>query len=372
MNNSCIKANIFETEAGTWKVRWRSNGKNYQQTFRLKVDALKLQAKLFGGGEKPQKTKNLFFEDFCEIWKERHCNVNIDPGTAKDYLTKLYANILPYFKGKLLAEIDEDDVIKFKEWLTTEKKFRPVTVGNQVRLLKLFFKCACRWKDEKKNRYLLSNPAEFVKEPKKPEPDFHFLTTKQIRQFLEYVRDHAPIIYEISAIAIATGMRRGELHQLQRDCLDFENRMITVKRSFSFASRQIKHTKAKRIRRIPMNEEVYQILLKFKELDLDKRVFEGIDIEHFHKHLRKWCLAAQVPIVGLHDLRDTFASSLVKSGKKIKVIQKLMGHVDISVTEKYMHLDPEDLECSTDCLLTGIAPIAPNSGGMHPENSTVQ
>ena len=35
-----------------------------------------------------------------------------------DYRTKVTKNIVPYFKGKLLKNIDEDDIIKFKEWLT--------------------------------------------------------------------------------------------------------------------------------------------------------------------------------------------------------------------------------------------------------------
>jgi integrase len=103
-----------------------------------------------------------------------------------------------------------------------------------------------------------------------------------------------------------------------------------------------------------MNADVYAMLERYRDLPGDRRVFEGFDLEHGHKKLKKWSKLAGVRPVGLHDLRDTFASSLVKAGKKIKVIQHLLGHVDIGVTEKYMHLDPSDLTGSTDCLLTGV------------------
>jgi integrase len=215
------------------------------------------------------------------------------------------------------------------------------------------------------------NPARNVREPKKPEPDFRFWTEKEINRFLAFTVVQAPQVYEVALVIVATGMRREELHQLQRDCLDFENRLITVKRSFSFISMQVKHTKAARIRRIPMHDEVFAVLAKHQAWkDPNRRIYEGVNIEHYHKHLRIWCEKADVLVVGLHDLRETFASSLVRSEKKIKVIQRLIGHVDHSVTQKYMHLDPSDLDGSTDCLLTGIpAPEnrAPILGAMPPD-----
>ena len=107
-----------------------------------------------------------------------------------------------------------------------------------------------------------------------------------------------------------------------------------------------------------MNGEVRQLMARHRNLDPNKRIYEGVNIEHFHKHLRKWCLEAKVPVVGLHDLRDTFASSLVKAGKKLKVIQYLMGHVNVSTTEQYMHLDPADVLASTDCLETGVGALS--------------
>ncbi len=363
MNHQSIIAHISSTKSGTWKVRWREFNVSKQKTFNRKADALKLQQQLFNGFEAPVITKNLLFVEFCEIWEQRHCKINIEASTAIDYMQKVRAHIIPFFGAKPLAAIDEDDVIKFREWLSSERDLKPVSVGNYIRMVRLIFNCACQWKDDNKRRYLLSNPAKYVKEPKKPEPDFRFLTEGEIKVFLQTVVEKDPVVYEVALLALSTGMRRGEIYQLQRDCLDFENNLITVKRSFSFSARQVKHTKAGRIRRIPINSELRRVLMRYEPVrDPDFRIFAGVNIEHFHAPLRRWCLEAGVPVVGLHDLRDTFASSLVKAGVKIKVIQKLLGHVDIKVTERYMHLDPNDLEGSTDCLVTGVMPLIRTQG----------
>lgn len=56
--------------------------------------------------------------------------------------------------------------------------------------------------------------------------------------------------------------------------------------------------------------------------------------------------------VVFHTLRHTFASWLVKSGISLYDVQKLMGHSNISMTERYAHLAPEKLKESVKTLDT--------------------
>lgn len=55
---------------------------------------------------------------------------------------------------------------------------------------------------------------------------------------------------------------------------------------------------------------------------------------------------AGLPDVRIHDLRHTFASTLVNLGVSLYEVQKLLGHAHIRTTERYAHLKQERLQAS--------------------------
>jgi len=57
--------------------------------------------------------------------------------------------------------------------------------------------------------------------------------------------------------------------------------------------------------------------------------------------LRAICKRAGLRRIGWHVLRHTFASHLVMRGVPLVVVQKLMGHSSIGVTQRYAHLAPQ-------------------------------
>ena len=51
--------------------------------------------------------------------------------------------------------------------------------------------------------------------------------------------------------------------------------------------------------------------------------------------------AAKLPNFTFHDLRHTFASRLVMNGVNLYTVQRLLGHADPKMTQRYAHLSPE-------------------------------
>ncbi|EDM69589.1 phage integrase [Roseobacter sp. AzwK-3b] len=45
----------------------------------------------------------------------------------------------------------------------------------------------------------------------------------------------------------------------------------------------------------------------------------------------------------MHDLRHSYASTLINAGVSIYEVQKLLGHTNITTTQRYAHLASERL-----------------------------
>jgi len=138
------------------------------------------------------------------------------------------------------------------------------------------------------------------------------------------------------AIAIHTGLRRGEEFGLRWEHVDFAAGVITIPRS-----------KSGEARRVPMNDTVRAVLR-----DLPSRLKNGwvfpsqtgataLNAKNFVRRIFLPALkAAEIAGFRWHDLRHTFASRLVMRGADLRTVQELMGHHSYEMTLRYSHLSP--------------------------------
>jgi len=145
--------------------------------------------------------------------------------------------------------------------------------------------------------------------------------------------------------AIFTGLRSSELRGLTWDDVDFERRVIHVRRRANLWGEMGAPKSAAGEREIPMAPMVANTLREWKlacpKGDLSLVFPDGNGNVEYHSNIIERGLKPLQPKYGLHAYRHFFASWLIERGFSPKRVQALMGHSSIQMTfDVYGHLFP--------------------------------
>ena len=149
----------------------------------------------------------------------------------------------------------------------------------------------------------------------------------------------SPWLREIIGFALHTGMRQGEILNLQWQDVDFARGVLMVMQSKNGTRRTI-----------PLNATVYELLAAKQATTGASRspVFTtplGNELQVRYL-VREFCEArnrAGIPDFRFHDMRHTFATRLVQRGVDLYKVQRLLGHKTSLMTQRYAHHSPESL-----------------------------
>ncbi len=137
-------------------------------------------------------------------------------------------------------------------------------------------------------------------------------------------------------VSLNTGVRRGELFNLQWSDINFQSKTIAVIGEGA---------KTGDTRYIPMNAETLATLEGWKQQSAKTGfVFPGKQGERTTDVKKAWLeLLKQAQVVDFrwHDMRHDFASRLVMAGVPLNTVRDLMGHADLKMTLRYAHLAPD-------------------------------
>jgi site-specific recombinase XerD len=59
----------------------------------------------------------------------------------------------------------------------------------------------------------------------------------------------------------------------------------------------------------------------------------------------------------MHDLRHSFASLLINSGRTLYEVQRLLGHTQIKTTQRYAHLSEETLLAAANAATAAVGGV---------------
>jgi integrase len=139
---------------------------------------------------------------------------------------------------------------------------------------------------------------------------------------------------------LMTGARRSETLNARWDEIDMERRIWVVPLSKSGQPRPVYLSEAAHgvlleIRRAPGFDPAGPFLFANPRTGRPYRC-----VFHSWKKVRD---QAGLPHLRLHDLRHSFASTLVNNGVSLYDVQKLLGHASIKTTQRYAHLSADRL-----------------------------
>jgi site-specific recombinase XerD len=279
-----------------------------------------------GSSKPPQKPISQFVEEYHRYSKTIHAQ-----STADSYLG-VYRMFIQHIGDIDIGDVTTKHIDTFLSHKITTVS--PATARRCRSALSSLFKTAKRW------RCIDHDPVRESHKPRLSERMPLYLNQKEIKRLVSVIDDHD--FGDVVLVALLTGLRSSEIRNLTWKQIDFRRKVIHVQNTSQYT------TKSKRDRSIPMHRKLVSILKKRNKNAQYSLVFhnQGRLLRHWNLSIpfKRYVKKARLnPDLTLHSLRHSFASMLVDNGASLYVVQKLLGHSDVSSTQIYSHLSDAGL-----------------------------
>jgi integrase len=293
-------------------------------------------------------------EAYLWYWLEIH-SAKIKEATRIAYTTRIKACI-PHIGQIKLQQVTGEHLQKMYAILQEKHKQSSLHILHTV--LKVAFKDAVRWKR------IVRNPCEDIDGPAVQHEERPFLNADQCKQLLKAAQ--GTDIEGFLTMALTTGMRRGEMLGLRWSDIDMEQKFVSVQRTASFLNSSTTGgkytvvettTKTKSSKRsIRLTDFLIATLKTQKKNQLEARLQAGQDWKnkdlvfcnkvggHFSvgmlaSHYKQLLQECALPQLHIHDLRHSAATLLASMGIPVKVVQEILGHSSVTITQNlYGHV----------------------------------
>ena len=271
-----------------------------------------------------------FVAGYKRSWK-------FDQGLLKNHIESRWGK-------RYLDQVTKADIVTLMA--DHRKTHAPGSCNRLLILVRYLFNLAIKWETPG----ITKNPTAgfpLLKEDNKHE---RYLSTQEAQVLYIYLKQSDNKMLEfIIPMLILTGARKREVLDARWEDFDFERR-----------SWRIHTTKLGRPRHVPMSDGVITLLQSMPRYNCDWAFPNPKTLKPYQSIYHSWHTArkaAGLSDVRIHDLRHTFASFLVNSGRTLYEVQHLLGHTQIKTTQRYSHL-------STDTLLEDSNSVNKDQGGM--------
>jgi integrase len=342
----------YKDSDGRWRYRFAFRGKRYsgstakghntkaaaEQLERAHIE--KLEGRTFTG---VMPSVEAFTKQFLDFQKN-----NTKPLTYELHEMITRVHITPRIGRLPIDEVNRkvtDGLVS--AWIGEAAKN---TVNCRIGVLRRMLALAVEWE--------LIPAVPVIKMLKVADETIRFLSDVESLQLLDAA---SPIWRTMILVGLRTGLRIGELRGLQWGDIDLTAGALIVRRTDpGRKDMEAGSPKGGKFRTVPLTDDTIQSLAAWRTLTASSSasatdwVFPGggerhrSDFERGRTRSGTNCVSMMTRFVkraGLsdctwHTLRHTYASQLVMRGVPLRVVQELLGHASISMTERYAHLAP--------------------------------
>lgn len=267
---------------------------------------------------------------------------NYSTHTIRAYLSDIKKFLAYAERSKItINQVDHRFVRQYLAFLTNFKLTKK-TLARKISALRHFFAFL------KKRKYITTNPVDLLPALKIEKYLPKVLKESQLNALLDINKENLNFFQArnlaLLELLYGSGLRVGELISLNLEQLDLCNFEVKV------------FGKGKKERLVPLNKSTvlalqhYLTLRKAVVKAETKAVFlncrgQRLSTGWVRKLVKKIAVNAHLPSsTSPHTFRHSFATHLLDHGADLRVVQELLGHVDLSTTQIYTQLSKKQLK----------------------------
>ena len=251
---------------------------------------------------------------------------------------KYYKEIIEKFVNdfdKSIKQISTNEIRNYLSEYKDNSSCGSTTIDNIRRVLSSFFS----WLEDED--YIMKSPVRRIHKIKTAVVVKEVLTDEN----LERLRDECENIRDLSLVEllISTGMRVGELVNLNINSINFEDRSCIVlgkgnkEREVYFDAKTKLHLKEYISKRNDSNDALFVSM---------REPHQRLSISGIELIIRTLGINSNINKVHPHKFRRTLATMAIDKGMPVEQVQKLLGHVKIETTMNYALVNQSNVKIS--------------------------
>ncbi len=339
---------VFQRQDGRWEAKFKVEetgkykslyGKTEKEAYNKLQEALFEQKKgtLATG---PQQT----VKQFLEYWLEDVQKPTVRLSTYVNNRIIVHKHLIPGIGHIKVQKLTAQHVQSFYA-----RKLKEGTSASRIKQMQALLHKALT--HARRIKYVGTNVTEDVQLPRYEEYKSQILTPEQAQLLLQQAKERN--VEVLLAVAVGTGMRKGEILGLRWSDIDFVKGTLQVSRTLNYLPKyhyvEGKPKTKSSERNILLPQFLIDLLKAHHVLHMEKRskvgdawvdrdlvfsnevgdfIYPNTLLQQFYKLLEE----AGLPRMHFHDLRHSAATILLSQHVQVHMVQELLGHSDIATT----------------------------------------